>query len=105
MPDKLLVTSFDDYIPQKYALAKLKPANKKSARKYKRIVRIYNNAAPEDKTICFFSRPTFDNARSYAMVTEYCRCGSNLCGDGVLHLFHFENNDWVRIGYLDVWSS
>jgi len=63
----------------------------------------YNKANPEDRIVFFFSRPGFDNSKSYAVV-RYDNGHSWLMGGGGIKLYHLEGETWREMALLVRWS-
>ena len=105
LSNKIFVSSFNEFIDKKSALKKFHFNDKKKEKKYKKYIRMFNAADEQDKTICFMSRPVYDKTRQFAIITQYSRCGGNLCGDGCALLYHLENNTWRKVCWVYNWVS
>lgn len=66
-------------------------------------VTTYNITEPQNRRVYFFSRPVFDNSRSYAVV-QYDNGHSWLMGGGGIKLYHFEQGNWKELALLVRWS-
>ena len=57
-----------------------------------------------DKRVYFFSRPVFDKAKRYAIITMSYGCGLT-CGYGCSYIFKIVDNKWKMVSTAQCWVS
>jgi hypothetical protein len=103
LPRFLLVSSRTESISIKQAVHKLSLTDKQQLRSLKRQIRRFNLTDAYDRDISYFSRPVFDNSKSFAII-RWSDAHSGLGGGGGLVLYQRTENDWVMLGELESWK-
>ena len=103
LPKSLLVKERDATVSKKYALQKLGWNDDKQIRFIKRQVNKFNSAETIDKNLSFFSRPVFDNSKTFAIV-QWDNGHSYLGGGGGIILYQLQNDmTWKECGIISTW--
>lgn len=76
--------------------------DKKLIRQYEDRIRQFNQSAPFDKDIYYFSRPVFDKSRKFAIV-QYDNGHSGLGGGGAIILYQRKGDTWSEVGSVSNW--
>lgn len=104
LPNFFLVKERDETISKKYALQKMRFTSAKQMRVVKKQVRIFNSTQMPDRNIFYFSRPVFDDSKTFAIV-EWDNGHSYLFGGGGIVLYQLQSdNTWKESGVILNWS-
>ncbi|MFT3934159.1 MAG: hypothetical protein QM726_11125 [Chitinophagaceae bacterium] len=99
LPNFLLLNEREETVSKKHALQKLKISDNKQIRFYRKQINQYNSREPRDRNIYYFSRPIFNNAKTFAIV-KWDNGYSLLLGGGGISLYKFENEKWSEVGVI-----
>jgi len=103
LPGFLLVHSRDEWVSKKYAVQKLALTDKVRIKFYINQINQFNATEIFDKNIYYFSRPVFDNSKTFAIV-EWDNGHSGLGGGGGIVLYHLQENTWKEVGIINNWK-
>ena len=103
LPKSLLLKERDEIVSKKYALQKLGWNDDKQIRFIKRQVNKFNSAETIDKNLSYFSRPVFDNSKTFAIV-QWDNGHSYLGGGGGIILYKMQGDkSWRELGIVLNW--
>lgn len=103
LPSFIIVNGKYSQIDSAYVLSKFIINDSDKAKRLNSQVKHYNTTNPQDRRVYYFSRPVFDNSKSFAVV-QYDNGHSGLMGGGGIKLYHFEKNVWKELALLVRWS-
>jgi len=103
LPYSLLVNNRNEYISKSYALKKLGIQDKKKAKYYKKQINRFNSTETRDKIIYYYSRPVFDNSKTFAII-QWDNGHSWLGGGGSIVLYHLHGEVWKEVGIIGSWN-
>lgn len=98
----VLVETSETYINAKDIIKKFNLADKSQVKKLKRQIADFNYTNPLTKDIYYFSRPVFDNTKTYAVIS-HGNGNKGLMGRDYISLFHYESSSWKEIGVIARW--
>jgi hypothetical protein len=100
----LLVNKRHENVSKKYALQKLGLTNTKRIKFYKKQINKFNSAEITDRNLSYFSRPVFDNSKTFAIV-QWDNGHSYLGGGGEIILYHLQSDKtWTEFGVINNWK-
>ncbi len=102
LPNYLLVNDRDETVSKKYLIQKCKLTDKKQIRHFSKYVNKFNSTDISDRVICYYSRPVFDNTKTFAIV-QWDNGHSGLGGGGGIILYHFQGDIWKELGIIMNW--
>ncbi len=103
LPNFLLVSERAARVSKKYVIQKLKLIDKKQIRHFNKYVNKFNSTDIQDRVICYYSRPVFDNSRTYAIV-QWDNGHSYLGGGGGIVLYQLQSDKtWKDFGVIFNW--
>lgn len=103
LPKVLLVSERDETVSKKYALKKLGLTDKKQIKFYNKQINKFNLTEASDRNLCYFSRPVFDNSKTFAII-QWDNGHSYLGGGGGIILYQLQNdNTWKEFGIISNW--
>lgn len=103
LPKVLLVSERDETVSKKYALKKLGLTDKKQIKIYNKQINKFNLTEASDRNMCYFSRPVFDNSKTFAII-QWDNGHSYLGGGGGIILYQLQNdNTWKEFGIINNW--
>lgn len=103
LPKVLLVSERDETVSKKYALKKLGLTDKKQIKIYNKQINKFNLTEASDRNLCYFSRPVFDNSKTFAII-QWDNGHSYLGGGGGIILYQLQNdNTWKEFGIISNW--
>ncbi len=103
LPSFIIVKGKYALVDSQYVLTKFISFDSNKTQRLLSQVATYNKTEPQNRRVYFFSRPVFDNSRSYAVV-QYDNGHSWLMGGGGIKLYHFEQGNWKELALLVRWS-
>lgn len=98
MPNSILVQDYLGIVAMNYVYMKFKVTDKKTKRKYKRIIHDFNNNY-SDRKIWYISRPVFNDNKQFAVISI-----SNNFEGGMLTLFKKIDDGWQEEGNINRWK-
>ncbi|MDX1935961.1 MAG: hypothetical protein SFU21_02525 [Flavihumibacter sp.] len=103
LPNVLLVNERGETVSKKYALQKLGLTDDKQIKFYKKQINKFNSTETIDRDLCYFSRPVFDNSKTFAIV-QWDNGHSYLGGGGGIILYQLQSdNTWKEFGIINNW--
>jgi len=102
LPKSLLVSERDEPVSKKYATRKLGLIDDNKIKFYKKQVNKFNSTETVNRDIYYFSRPVFDNSKTFAIV-QWDNGHSYLGGGGGIILYHLQDHKWRRLGTIVNW--
>lgn len=102
VPKSLLVHQRDESVSKEYGLHKLKATSDEQQRFYRKQINKFNSTETADRAICYFSRPVFDNSKTFAVV-QWDNGHSYLGGGGGIVLYHLQGDKWQQVGIIENW--
>ncbi len=102
LPNFLLVNFRTENVSTRYAINKFSLTDKKQTRLCRKQIRRFNFIQDYDRDIFYFSRPVFDNSKSFAII-KWDNGHSGLSGGGGIILYQFVDSKWATIGELESW--
>ncbi len=104
LPNVLLVKERGETVSKKYALQKLKLTDDKQIKFYKKQINKFNSTQTFDRNLDYFSRPVFDNSKTFAIV-QWDNGHGGLGGGGGIILYQLQNDKtWKEFGIIINWS-
>jgi hypothetical protein len=104
LPNYLLVDSRTKKVSIDYATQKLALVSNKKFRYYNKQIFEFNKTDYYDRNIYYFSRPIFDNSKTFAII-QWDNSHSGLGGGGEIVLYHLKDNNWEEVGAITNWKS
>ena len=96
----LLLNERGETISKKYSLQKLGLTEDKQIRLIKKQVNKFNSTQTIDRSLCYFSRPVFDNSNTFAIV-QWDNGHSYLGGGGGIILYQMQSDKtWREYGTI-----
>ena len=68
LPVSLIVHERGETVSKKYAIQKFGLTERKKIRYYKKKISKFNSKEPNDRVIYYFSKPVFDNSKTFAII-------------------------------------
>jgi hypothetical protein len=102
LPNSLILHERGETVSKKYALQKLGPTNDEQVKFYKKQVNKFNSTGDLDRPLCYFSRPVFDNSKTFAVV-QWDNGHSYLGGGGGMVLYQLQGDTWHEVGIIMNW--
>lgn len=103
LPNFLLVNERTETVSKKYAIQKFKLTDKKQIRHLRKYVNKFNSTDISDRIICYYSRPVFDNSKTFAIV-QWDNGHSYLGGGGGINLYQLQiDQTWKEFGVILNW--
>ncbi|ULQ55206.1 hypothetical protein KJS94_11190 [Flavihumibacter rivuli] len=103
LPDVLLVNERSESVSKKYALKKLELADNKQIKYYAKLINKFNSTETNDRDLYYFSRPVFDNSKTFAII-QWDNGHSYLGGGGGIILYQLQSdNTWKEFGIINSW--
>jgi hypothetical protein len=91
LPNSLLVNERDETVSKKYPVQKFKLADKNQIRHFTKLVNKFNSTDISDRVICYYSRPVFDNSKTFSIV-QWDNGHSYLGGGGGIILYQLQSD-------------
>ena len=92
LPNVLLVNERGETVSKKYALQKLGLNDDKQIKFYKKQINKFNSTQTFDRNLDYFSRPVFDNSKTFAIV-QWDNGHGGLGGGGGIILYQLQNDE------------
>ena len=102
-PFALLVNSRDETVSKKYAIQKFSLTDKRKIKFYRKQINQFNATETFNRNISYFSRPIFDNSKTFAIV-QWDNGHGGLGGGGTIILYHLQGGTWNEIGIIMNWK-
>ena len=103
LPSFLLISERSETVSKKYPIRKFSLTDKKQIRHFAKYVYKFNSTEISDRLICYYSRPVFDNSKTFAIV-QWDNGYSYLGGGGGIILYQLQNNKtWKEFGTISTW--
>lgn len=102
-PSSLLVNERDETVSKKYAFRKLGLTDDKKIKFYKKQINKFNSTPTVDRNLSYFSRPIFDNSKTFAII-QWDNGHGNLGGGGGIILYQLQGDTtWKEFGIVLNW--
>lgn len=101
--NKILLNNRHEFIKPKKGIEKLGITGKKECRIYRKIINEFNSLNIYDRNIYYYSRPIFNDTKSFAII-QRDNAHSGLGGGGGIYLYKFTNNSWRKIASVELWQ-
>ncbi len=103
LPSFLLLNERSETIAKRYPIQKYKLGDKKQIRHFTKYVNKFNSTDISDRIICYYSRPVFDNSKTFAIV-QWDNGHSYLGGGGGITLYQLQSDKtWKEFGVILNW--
>jgi hypothetical protein len=103
LPNVLLVKERSETVSKKSALQKLGLTDDKQIKFYKKQINKFNSTETIDRNLSYFSRPVFDDSKTFAIVL-WDNGHSYLGGGGCIILYQLQNDKtWKEFGIISNW--
>jgi|SRR5688572_10622748 len=103
VPNFLLLNERGETVAKKYPIQKFNVTDKKQIRHFTKYVNKFNSTDISDRVICYFSRPVFDNSKTFAIV-QWDNGHSYLGGGGGIILYRLQSDKtWKEFGTILSW--
>ena len=103
LPTLILVNERAETVSKKYIIQKFKLTDKKQINHFSKYVNKFNSTEVSDRVICYYSRPVFDNSKTFAIV-QWGNGHSYLGGGGCIILYKLQSdNTWKDFGVILNW--
>ena len=99
----LLVNSRDQIVSKKYAIEKLALTDKKKIKFYKKQINEFNSTDTYNRNLYYYSRPVFDNSKTFAIV-QWDNGHGGLGGGGGILLYNLRGDTWTEMGTIMNWK-
>ena len=104
LPNFLLVKEREEAVSKKYAFQKLGLTSDKKMRFVRKQVRMFNSKQVADRNLFYFSRPVFDESKTFAIV-QWDNGHSYVFGGGGIILYQLQSDKtWKEFGIILNWS-
>lgn len=101
--NKILINERAEFVKPKTGIGKLGVKDKKGIKFYKKIISEFNSLDKDDRNIYYYSRPVFDDSKSFAII-QRDNGHSGLGGGGSICLYQFIKNRWIEVGLVRLWK-
>jgi hypothetical protein len=98
----ILIDERAETVSKKYIVQKFKLTDKKQIRHFNKYVNKFNSTDPANRVICYYSRPVFDNSKTFAIV-QWDNGHSYLGGGGGIILYQLQGDTWKEFGTVLNW--
>lgn len=95
LPNFILLNERAETVSIKYIVQKFKFTDKKQIKHFTKNVNKFNSTDISDRVICYYSRPIFDNSKTFAIV-QWDNGHSYLGGGGGIMLYHLQSDKTWR---------
>jgi hypothetical protein len=103
LPFNLLVDQRSENVSKEYVIQKFKLNNRNQIRNLAKYVNKFNSTKISDRVICYYSRPVFDNSKTFAIV-QWDNGHSYLGGGGGIILYRLQSDKtWKEFGTILNW--
>ena len=103
LPNSLLVNERDETVSKKYSIQKFKLADKNQIRHFVKRINKFNSTEISDRVIGYYSRPVFDNSKTFSIV-QWDNGHSYLGGGGGIILYQLQSDKtWREFGTILNW--
>ncbi len=103
LPDILLDYERGETVSKKYALQKLGLTDEKKIKFYTKQINKFNSTETFDRNLYYFSRPVFDNSKTFAII-QWDNGHGGLGGGGGIFIYHFQDGIWKEGGTIINWN-
>jgi hypothetical protein len=103
LPNYILINERTETVSKKYVVQKFKLTDKKQIKHFTKYVNKFNSTDIADRVICYYSRPIFDNSKTFAIV-QWDNGHSNLGGGGGIILYQLQaDKNWKEYCVILNW--
>jgi hypothetical protein len=102
LPKFILINERAETVSKKYVVQKFKLTDKKQIKHFTKYVNKFNSTDILDRVICYYSRPIFDNSKTFAIV-QWDNGHSYLDGGGGIILYQLQGDTWKELGTILNW--
>ena len=98
----ILVNERAETVSKRYVIQKFKLTDKKEVKHLNKYINKFNSTDPVNRVVCYYSRPVYDNSKTFAVV-QWDNGHSHLRGGGGIKLYHLQGETWKEIGDILHW--
>ncbi|MBS1753076.1 MAG: hypothetical protein JST34_03415 [Bacteroidetes bacterium] len=91
LPNFILINERAETVYKRYVVQKFKLTDKKQIKHFTQYVNMFNSTDIADRVICYYSRPIFDNSKTFAIV-QWDNGHSYLGGGGGIMLYQLQSD-------------
>lgn len=91
LPNFILINERAETVSKRYVVEKFKLTDKKQIKHFNKYVNKFNSIEKSDRVICYYSRPIFDNSKTFAIV-QWDNGHSYLGGGGGIILYQLQSD-------------
>mgnify|MGYP003596864907 CR=1 FL=1 len=91
LPNFILINKRTETVSKKYVVQKFKLTDKKQIKHFIKYVKKFNSTDIADRVICYYSRPIFNNSKTFAIV-EWDNGHSYLGDGGGIKLYQLQSD-------------
>lgn len=91
LPNFILINERAETVFKKHVVQKLKLTDKKRIKYFTKCVNKFNSTDIADRVICYYSRPVFDNSKTFAII-QWDNGHSYLSGGGGIMLYQLQSD-------------
>jgi hypothetical protein len=103
LPNYVLINDRAETVSKKYVVQKLKLTDKIKIKNVTKYVNRFNSTNISDRVICYYSRPIFDNSKTFAIV-QWDNGHGYLGGGGGIILYQLQSdNTWKEYCIINKW--
>ena len=103
LPNYVLINDRAETVSKKYVVQKLKLTDKIKIKNVTKYVNRFNSTNISDRVICYYSRPIFDNSKTFAIV-QWDNGHSYLGGGGGVMLYQLQSDKtWKEYCIINKW--
>lgn len=103
LPNFILVNERAETVSNKHVIQKFRLTDKRQIKHFTKYINKFNSTNISDRLICYYSRPIFDNSKSFAIV-QWDNGHSYLGGGGGIMLYQLQSdNTWKELCIILNW--
>lgn len=103
LPNFILINERAENVLKEYVIQKFRLTDKKQIKHFTKYVKRFNSTDISDRGICYYSRPVFDNSKTFAIV-QWDNGHGYLGGGGGIILYQLQNdNTWKEFATVLNW--
>lgn len=103
LPNFILINDRAATVSKRYLAEKFKLTDKKQIKHFSKYVNEFNSTEISDRVICYYSRPIFDNSKTFAIV-QWDNGHSYLGGGGSITLYQLQaDKTWKEYSVILNW--
>ena len=103
LPNFILINERAETVSKKYVIQKFKVTDQKQIKHFTKYVNKFNSTDTSERIVCYYSRPIFDNSKTFAII-EWDNGHGYLGGGGGIILYQLQgDNTWKDFGVILNW--